>query len=735
MASAVFLAGGEGTRLFPLTKEIPKPLLHVRGKAMIQYQLEALISSGVSRFLICVLKKQEHTYQPFVNSWRRRYGVWIELVIEDEPLGTGGALLNAVRQNAESLGEVVFVANADIICNFPFAEMLWAFSCLQERFDTLERVFARAGGAAGCPGRPDQLVEGSAAEAEVSGAASEAPALAQPGCLIMTTFTDTPSLFGVVETSPLDFSSSPAASPDEALAGVLGDSESSRALRKRTQLPVQGLTLASSPRDFQLTDSSLSTSMPASGMAGAAVAGAVGPEATSAVSAIPAASAVSAVSAAPAVAAADTADVYASAVDSSASNAAEAVCGGAVVAPGAPLASQAAAGVATATAAVAPSPASLASPTASPGRRSPPSPPSLSKLARIVSYIEKPPAYATRRARVNGGMYLFTRDCLFACLEHFCPGALTELDLLRGADPSIARLTLAPLARKRSIPLLPLGLWTVVRDRPGMTPARPSTPQSPGSAPAAYRKIAGGSRFPGAAPPSEPLWAKTARNSWEAPDLGRTGAAANAVSAATPAWPSPSTDTPSVGGDSPASLRAGARALRAEAIRPQPMGGGAYLLCCEEPLLRRRSVSGRKISLERDIFPWLLSSSRGWTASKTPEGRASPSVPGYLLYSLDYDSFWSDLGTIDGMIRGMQLLIGAGEGQSDISPHSFLGVGAHIHNSIIHEGVFIGENAVIEHSIIGQGARIPPSLRVTNTIVAPYSDLSSARRQLWEYEK
>ncbi|MEM4405074.1 MAG: sugar phosphate nucleotidyltransferase, partial [Nitrososphaerota archaeon] len=50
---AVILSGGFGKRLRPLTNSVPKPLLEVAGRPIIEWQIEWLRSSGISEFVIC----------------------------------------------------------------------------------------------------------------------------------------------------------------------------------------------------------------------------------------------------------------------------------------------------------------------------------------------------------------------------------------------------------------------------------------------------------------------------------------------------------------------------------------------------------------------------------------------------------------------------------------------------------------------------------------------------------
>ena len=51
---AVILAGGRGTRLMPLTRLIPKPVVHIHGKPFLQYQIELIKSFGIKEVLILV---------------------------------------------------------------------------------------------------------------------------------------------------------------------------------------------------------------------------------------------------------------------------------------------------------------------------------------------------------------------------------------------------------------------------------------------------------------------------------------------------------------------------------------------------------------------------------------------------------------------------------------------------------------------------------------------------------
>ena len=106
--TAMVLAAGYGTRLKPLTDHVPKPLVPVAGRPMIDYALEKLQAYGVNRVVINV----SHLKEQLVAHCARKKDLSIQISEEAEPLETGGGLKKA----QPLLGnEPVFVINSDII--------------------------------------------------------------------------------------------------------------------------------------------------------------------------------------------------------------------------------------------------------------------------------------------------------------------------------------------------------------------------------------------------------------------------------------------------------------------------------------------------------------------------------------------------------------------------------------------------------------------------------------------
>jgi len=84
------MAGGFGSRLYPLTKECPKPMLEINGKPILHSIIDGFIKSGFSDFYISTHFLANVITDYFGNG--NRFGVSIKYVHEETPLGTGGAL-------------------------------------------------------------------------------------------------------------------------------------------------------------------------------------------------------------------------------------------------------------------------------------------------------------------------------------------------------------------------------------------------------------------------------------------------------------------------------------------------------------------------------------------------------------------------------------------------------------------------------------------------------------------
>lgn len=115
----VIMAGGLGSRLGELTKNLPKPLLPIGGKPILERIIEDLKLQGFSDFTFCLNYKGEMIRQYFGNG--EKYGVKFRYTFEEKRLGTAGALSLLEKSNVQA---PMLVMNADVISNVDFSELL-----------------------------------------------------------------------------------------------------------------------------------------------------------------------------------------------------------------------------------------------------------------------------------------------------------------------------------------------------------------------------------------------------------------------------------------------------------------------------------------------------------------------------------------------------------------------------------------------------------------------------------
>ena len=119
---ALILVGGYGTRLRPLTLSRPKPLVEFANKPMLLHQMEALVEAGVTEIVLAVSYRAEQMEQELRDE-AKKLGVTLQFSLETEPLGTAGPLALA-KDILGASDEPFFVLNSDIICEFPFKDMV-----------------------------------------------------------------------------------------------------------------------------------------------------------------------------------------------------------------------------------------------------------------------------------------------------------------------------------------------------------------------------------------------------------------------------------------------------------------------------------------------------------------------------------------------------------------------------------------------------------------------------------
>jgi len=120
MAVAILLVGGFGTRLMPLTKNTPKPMLTVAGVPVTEHQIAMAKSAGITEIVLATSYLSE-VFIPYFGDGSK-WGIKIKYAVEKEPLGTGGGIRNAAKLFDST--ESVVVLNGDVLSSHDLAAQI-----------------------------------------------------------------------------------------------------------------------------------------------------------------------------------------------------------------------------------------------------------------------------------------------------------------------------------------------------------------------------------------------------------------------------------------------------------------------------------------------------------------------------------------------------------------------------------------------------------------------------------
>lgn len=115
---AVIMVGGKGTRLLPLTKYRPKPILPVLDKPCLKYLVESMAEAGIEEVIMACGYRSSQLVEAIGDG--SDLGITIDYSYEDEPLGTGGAM----KKVEDRLDEVFLAANGDVFADVLIEEQI-----------------------------------------------------------------------------------------------------------------------------------------------------------------------------------------------------------------------------------------------------------------------------------------------------------------------------------------------------------------------------------------------------------------------------------------------------------------------------------------------------------------------------------------------------------------------------------------------------------------------------------
>lgn len=114
----VIMAGGKGSRLYPQTENCPKPLLLIAGKPILEHIIDRAKKEGFFRFVIAI-HHLGHMIEDYFGDGKR-FGVRIEYLREQEPLGTAGALCLFKGRPKSAF----IVTNGDVVSDIHYSELI-----------------------------------------------------------------------------------------------------------------------------------------------------------------------------------------------------------------------------------------------------------------------------------------------------------------------------------------------------------------------------------------------------------------------------------------------------------------------------------------------------------------------------------------------------------------------------------------------------------------------------------
>lgn len=118
MKTAIILAGGKGTRLSKLRNDIPKPMMPILGKPILQYQVELLKKHGFEKVWFIVNHLYEHIESHFGHG--ENFGIDIEYYVEPAPLGTVGG----VKALQSMLDQPFLVLYGDVLMDMDLSRLI-----------------------------------------------------------------------------------------------------------------------------------------------------------------------------------------------------------------------------------------------------------------------------------------------------------------------------------------------------------------------------------------------------------------------------------------------------------------------------------------------------------------------------------------------------------------------------------------------------------------------------------
>ena len=135
--SGYISAGGKGTRLLPVTSKIPKPLVKINNKTLIELWVQQFLENNINEIFVSVEHMKEQVID-HLEELKKMYSIDINYIIEQQPMGTGGSIHKVFAENQDC--ENLIIVMADVVCQGVVSDIIKKYDSITSDLMLINRT-------------------------------------------------------------------------------------------------------------------------------------------------------------------------------------------------------------------------------------------------------------------------------------------------------------------------------------------------------------------------------------------------------------------------------------------------------------------------------------------------------------------------------------------------------------------------------------------------------------------